>query len=220
MPQAKELFEAIMQGDGAQVEQLLAKNPEFAGARTESGISAVLLAMYYNQPEIAQRLTQSVARLNIFEAAAVGNIDRVAEILKDDPTQVNAVAVDGFQPLGLAAFFGHLNVVELLLLKGAEVNSPSRNDMKVMPLHSAVAHQHLEIARALLEQGADPNARQADDFTPLHEAAQNGQLDMVKLLLQYGADANAKSAGNVTPFGMAQQGGHREVMALLAEQGV
>lgn len=219
MAQEKVFFEAIKNGDREQVEQLLARNPELASARNEGGISAVLLATYHNEPEIAERLSHSVARLNIFEAAAIGNIERVAEILKDDPAQVNAVASDGFQPLGLASFFGHLDVVELLLLKGAEVNSASRNAMKVMPLHSAVAHQHLEIARALLEQGAEANSAQADDFTPLHEAAQNGQLDMVQLLLQYGAQVNAKTVNNQTPLSLAQEHGHREVAALLAAHG-
>jgi len=58
------------------------------------------------------------------------------------------------------------------------VNSPSRNAQRVMPLHSAAAGRHLTIMQALLAHGADPNARQADDFTPLHAAAQNGQIEM------------------------------------------
>src|SRR5439155_4037813 len=51
----------------------------------------------------------------------------------------NAWAEDGFQPLGLASFFGHVDTARVLVEGGADVNSASRNDFKVMPLHSACA---------------------------------------------------------------------------------
>jgi ankyrin repeat protein len=101
--------------------------------------------------------------LDVFEAAAVGRTERLRELLDEDPSLANAWAEDGFQPLGLASFFGHVDAVRLLLERGADVNSPSRNEMKVMPLHSAAATQHpgarYELAKLLLEHGADPNTR-------------------------------------------------------------
>jgi len=212
-------FTAIKNGDLADVEKMLQKSPALTEGRTPEGISPILLAMYYGEPEIARYIATMGTPVNIFEAAAIGNIDRVAELIHADATQVNAYAVDGFQPLGLAAFFGHLSVVELLLIKGAEVNSASKNDLRVMPLHSAAASQHLEIAQALLEQGADPNLSQAGDFTPMHSAAQNGQLEMIHLLLEYGADLNAKSAKGQTPLMIALEKRHNEAVELLRERG-
>ena len=152
-----ELLQAVYQGDQARIEELLAADPQ----------------------------------LDVFEAAAVGRTDRIRELLDQDPSLANGWAEDGFQPLGLASFFGHVESVRLLLERGAEVNLASRNEMKVMPLHSAVAtgdpEARYEIAKLLLENGADPNARQQDDFTPLLAADQSGDERLVQLLEEHGA---------------------------------
>lgn len=212
-------FTAIENGDQAEVERMLQNSPALTEGRTKEGISPVLLAMYYGEPEIASTIASTSAALNIFEAAATGNVERVTELIEADASQVNAYAVDGFQPIGLAAFFGQLAVVELLLIQGAEVNSASNNALHVTPLNSAAAGQHLEIARALLEQGADPNARQAGDFTPMHSAAQNGQPEMIELLLEYGAKLNPKTVEGQTPLSLAQEKDHAEAVKLLRERG-
>ena len=87
-------------------------------------------------------------------------------ILKRKPKLLNEFAPDGFQPLGLAAFFGHTEVVRFLIESGADVDTPSRNGLKVTPLNSAAAGRHYEIAMLLLERGANPNMRQSGDFVP------------------------------------------------------
>ena len=154
-----ELLEAVYRGDQARVEELLVADTE----------------------------------LDVFEAAAVGRADRVRELLDQDPTLANAWAEDGFQPLGLASFFGHVEAARLLVERGSDVNSASRNDMKVMPLHSAAAtgdpDSRYELAKVLLEAGADPNARQQDAFTPLMEADQNRDERLRELLVEHGASS-------------------------------
>ena len=128
----------------------------------------------------------------MFEASAAGRAERARELLDEDPSLANAWADDGFQPLGLASFFGHVEAARLLVERGAEVNSASRNDMKVMPLHSAVAtgdpDARYELAKLLLEHGADPNARQQDDYTPLMAAEHHGDERLRALLLEHGAE--------------------------------
>jgi ankyrin repeat protein len=84
-----------------------------------------------------------------------------------------------------------------------------------MPLHSAVAGQHLAISQLLIEHGADVNAVQADDFTPLQEAAQNGQIAMIDLLLDHGADCHAANQQGQTAYDIAQAHGHAEAAARL-----
>jgi ankyrin repeat protein len=152
-----ELLQAVYRGDRARIDELLAGEPE----------------------------------LDVFEAAAVGHTDRLRELLDADPELANAWAQDGFQPLGLASFFGHVGAVRLLIERGADVNSASRNDFKVAPLHSAVAEKHAdtryELAALLLEHGADPTARQQDEFTPLMAADQQGDARLRELLVEHGA---------------------------------
>jgi ankyrin repeat protein len=116
----------------------------------------------------------------------------LGDLLDKDPSLANAWAEDGFQPLGLASFFGHVDAARLLVERGAEVNSASRNDFKVMPLHSAAAtgdpDVRYELAELLLEHGADPNARQQDDFTPLMAADQHEDERLRLLLVEHGAN--------------------------------
>jgi ankyrin repeat protein len=154
-------------------------------------MSDVLLAIYRGDRDEAERLAAS-RELDVFEASALGHTERLRELLDADPSLANAWADDGFQPLGLASFFGHADAARLLVERGAEVNSPSRNQMKVMPLHSAAAAQdpevRYEIAKLLLEAGADPNARQQDDYTPLMAADQHGDARLRGLLVGHGAD--------------------------------
>ena len=153
-------------------------------------MSDVLAAIYRGDREEAARLAGG-KELDVFEAAALGRTERLEELLDADASLANAWADDGFQPLGLASFFGHVDAARLLVGRGAEVNSASRNAMKVMPLHSAAATRDADlryaIAELLLEAGADPNARQQDDFTPVMAADQSGDTRLRELLLEHGA---------------------------------
>jgi ankyrin repeat protein len=156
-------------------------------------MSELLQAVYQGDQARAEELLAGDPELDVFEAAAVGRADRLRELLDGDPSLANAWAEDGFQPLGLASFFGHVEAARLLVERGAEVNSASRNDMKVMPLHSAAAtgdpDARYELAKLLLEAGADPNARQQDDYTPLMAAEQHGDERLRELLLAHGASS-------------------------------
>jgi len=154
-------------------------------------MAELLQAIYRGDQARAEELLAANPELNVFEAAATGRTERLRELLDGDPSLANAWAEDGFQPLGLASFFGHLGAARLLVERGADVNSASRNDFKVAPLHSAVAEKDpptsYELAELLLEHGADPNARQQDDFTPMMEAEQSGDERLIGLLEEHGA---------------------------------
>jgi ankyrin repeat protein len=215
MENATSFFDAIKQGNLAAVENLLSQNPELINAKDSGGASAVLTAVYYGQPALADLLIARGAPLDLFEACAAGRLEVVRGLVDQSPAQVNAWAPDGFQPLGLACFFGHKEIAKLLLERSAEVNSPSRNPLKVQPLNSAAAAQNLDIARLLLDHGADPNARQGEDFTPLHAAGQNGQVGMIRRLLERGANPRSASADGKTAYDLAVENGHTEAAQLL-----
>src|SRR6266852_9530613 len=95
-----------------------------------------------------------VAELDIFESSALGDVGRGKALLESDPRLANAVAEDGFGPLGLACFFDREPVVRMLLDSSSRVDQASSNGMRVMPLHSAAAARSVSIARLLLERSA------------------------------------------------------------------
>jgi ankyrin repeat protein len=189
---------------------MLAAQPGLETTRRD-GASALLIARYHGRHEIVALLRDRLTDLDIFEAAALGERARVETLLDGDPGRANAVADDGFGPLGLAAFFDHEPVVALLLERGARVDAASANAMRVMPLHSAAAARSIPIARRLLERGASVNARQGTGefgFTPLMEAAFNGQRAMVDLLLEHGAERTLRDDKGLTAADHARQNGY------------
>jgi ankyrin repeat protein len=185
-----DVVEAIQEGNAGRVRELVQEDHARARARDESGVSVLLLARYHGRAEIVEALLPHRPDLDVFEAAALGRTERLEQLLDEDHELVRAWSPDGFTPLHLAAFFDHPAGVRLLLERGADVEAVARNPMLVRPLHSAVAGEghRLEIARLLLEHGADPNAKQQADFTPMHAAVQNDDVELQQLLIDHGAE--------------------------------
>ena len=132
-------FKAIQAGDKEKVEQLLRKTPNLILAKDKNKLSPVMIAMYHHEFEIAEMLLDRMVALTVYEAAATGKMVHLISNLARKPELVNAYSEDGFQPLGLAAYFGHKEVADYLIKAGAAVNSRSKNDFEVTPLQSAVA---------------------------------------------------------------------------------
>jgi len=208
-------FKAIQEGDREKVERMLRKTPDLILTRSKKNLSPLMTAMYYHEFEIAELLLDRMVKLTVYEAAATGKITHLISNLGHKPELVNAYSEDGYQPLGLAAYFGHEKIVEYLIKAGAEINSSSKNALGVTPLQSAVAGGHFEITRLLLAAGANPNVHERGGYTPLHTAAHNGDVEIVHSLIFGGADMEAKSDKKETPLDMARKAGHDEVVTLL-----
>jgi ankyrin repeat protein len=212
-----ELFEAIKKRDQDTVERVLAADPAAASAVDANGVSALLTAVYYGNAAAIAALRATGIELNVFEAAAVGDLDRVRSLVDGDASLARAFAPDGFHALGLAAFFKHPEVVSFLIAAGADVSAPSRNRMKVTALHSAIAGRDHDSTLALIAAGADVNAKQQDDFTPLHEAAQNGDREIVDALLAAGADPSVTLSSGERPADLARKHEHPEIAQILEQ---
>jgi ankyrin repeat protein len=204
----REFFEAIKGGRVDEVRALLQRDPSLRAARDAGGVSAILLSVYHGKPDVARVCVEMGAPLDIFEASALGRVDRIAALLREDPARVSAYSPDGFYPLGLAAFFGHLEAVRALLAAGADVHAVARNAFKVQPIHAAAASKNLDIVRAVLEAGGDPNVPQQQGFVPLHEAANNGNREMAELLMTHGADPHQKGDAGKSSIDLARDKGH------------
>jgi ankyrin repeat protein len=212
---SNKFFKAIQKGNRGEVERMLRGTPDLILAKDEKNLSPVMTAMYYHEFEIANLLLDRMVALTVFEAAATGRLVHLISNLAHKPELVNAYSDDGFQPLGLAAYFGKTEAVKYLLKAGADVNSPAKNPLGVTPLQSAVAGRHLEITKLLLEAGASPNVRERGGYTPLHAAAQNGDVEIVRSLIFGGANVEALSEMSEKPIDMAIKAGHQEVVNLL-----
>ena len=218
MDEEETFIVAIRGGELGKAKSMLAARPGLIRSRRH-GASPILIARYHGKQEIVECLRGLLPALDIFEAAALGDRETAERLLDGDGGLANAVAQDGFGPLGLASFFNHDAVVRLLLARGARVDAASSNGMRVMPLHSAAAARSVLIARLLLERGAPVNARQGTSglgFTPLMEAALNGQPEMVDLLLEHGADRNMRDDEGQTAGDYARQNGHAALADHLA----
>ena len=92
---------AVTTGDAAIVESMVRADSQLATARRD-GVSAILLARYHHKLEVVTCLRRHVVTLDIFEASALGEGDRVGLLLESGPCLANTVAADGFSPLGLS----------------------------------------------------------------------------------------------------------------------
>lgn len=156
-------------------------------------MSDVLDAIYRGDRDEAERLA-SGKELDVFEASALGRTQRVRDLLDADASLVNAYGDDGFHPVGLASFFGHVDTARLLYERGADANQLARNaHIQTAAIHAAAAAEgkgeetRYELVQLALEHGADPNLPQGGGFTALDAARQNGDARVEQLLRQHGA---------------------------------
>jgi ankyrin repeat protein len=205
---SEDLFTAIEAGDVGWVEAILGADPAAANARDTSGVSALMRALYRFDPDLVESVRTCADPFDVFEAAALGEVDRLRVVLDGDPSSATAYSGDGFTALHFAAFFGEPGAAALLIERGAEVDAFGRGWMTGTALHSAASRLQSDLVRILLEAGANPDVRQSAGWTPLHAAAMNGDLTSTELLLTAGADAAASNDEGRTVADLASESGH------------
>ena len=160
-------------------------------------------------------------RTPLHGAAEAGDID-LARLLLGHGAAVDAADVHGLTPMHRGV--GNVEMVRMLIVEfGADVNAESGVDGS--PLLWAVADDNVEMARLLVEQGADVSARNDDSWTALHYAALRSfdgadepQLIIAQLLIAHGAEVDAKNAGS-TALHLAARNRNVEIVRALIEGG-
>ena len=213
------LIDAIKAGEFERVKAMVSADPMLIDARSRTGDSAILTAVYHRQKEIVNLLVARGATLTLFDACAAGELERVERLIATEPLTINSFSADGWTPLHLAAFFGHGKIVELLLAAGADLAARSRNTNANTPLHAALAGNHKLVAGLLIGHGADLNAADGNGWHPLHIAAANNNVDTMRTLVAQGADATLPNGEGLTPLSLAQEKNHREAAAFLRRHG-
>ncbi len=145
--------------------------------------------------QIMAHLKARGASIDLPTACHTGDIDRVRELLRQDPSLANTLGeYEGYYlgagaPLSNAATVGRMDIVQLLLDHGADPNLPEE---QIAPrgkaLYSAVFHGHYDIAKLLLERGAFPNPpveSSGDALWVAQEYRPDKRIE--QLLLSYGA---------------------------------
>lgn len=214
----RELLEALRARDVGAAERALAAAPAAAAGYGDGGESPLLMAIYAGLDELATRIAR-LRSLDLSEAAALGDEERIAAILAASPdAALHAHTPDGWTPLHLAAFFGRTAAAARLLDAGAALEARSANYMENTPLCAALAgREDRTLVAMLLDRGADVKARAAQGVTPLHLAASRGAADLVDALLARGADRAARLDDGRTPAAMAAERGHADLARSLAD---
>ncbi|GAW20883.1 hypothetical protein ANO14919_103960 [Xylariales sp. No.14919] len=182
------------------------------GAHSRTGSQE--LRTQQNIPEPASAI-HSHEYDEFYKAIEQSNIHLIYQFLENDIDLEQANST-GSRPLHLAAGLGHLEVVELFLQAGADVESfDETSEVRSTVLQQAVYRNDMQIAEILLQHGADVNLVDSSGETVLLAAIKNHFPGMVELLLRYGANKEVTDQSGATAFALAQQS---ETMAFLLQQ--
>lgn len=212
-----DIWAAASMGDLDRVEVLLAENPSLIDAKGPNHANPLHFAATVDVAEMLLSHDADPDALDIYGktpaemAAAYGNRRRdVAKFLMEKT---------GKSDIFLFAAIGDTEGVEKCLAGDQNLlNANSRGGET--PLNIASLHGQVEVAKLLLDCGADPNLKARIGHAPLHNAARNGHIEVAKLLLDRGADINQLDDNhNATPLGWAGFQGQKEMEEFLRERG-
>ena len=187
------LYYAALCGFVNLAEQLIAKHPQQADA----------IGGYYRTPA-----TAALARRH-FE---------LAQMLHRNKSSVEPRGCCKVTPLHDAAYYGDLEMAQVLLEFGVDVNAQDIGHHTPLDYASRDLYcNDPRVALLLIAHGADPNARNNSDYTPLHRASECGGIEKVRLLIEHGASVEVKDDKGRTPLDVATGRNHEEIVKLLSE---
>ena len=188
------LYYAALCGFADLVKQLIIKNPQDVNA----------IGGFYWTPAVA---------------ALAGRHFELAEVLHRSGSSVKPRGRGDDTPLHCAALNGDLEMVQILLEYGVDVDC--QNMSGYTPLNSVAllgSPNAARVIRLLLQRGADPNTCTYDGSTPLHFASAFERIEIARVLIEHGVNVEAKNDSGMTPLDVARAYFARgEMMDLLLE---
>uniref|UniRef100_A0AAQ5YD86 Ankyrin 1, erythrocytic a n=1 Tax=Amphiprion ocellaris TaxID=80972 RepID=A0AAQ5YD86_AMPOC len=231
-----------------EVVKFLLENGANQSIPTEDGFTPLAVALQQGHENVVALLinygTKGKVRLPALHIAARNDDTRTAAVLlQNDPNpdvlskvcgsecnghlcllmpfiHTDVSPQTGFTPLHIAAHYENLNVAQLLLNRGANVNFTPKDELT--PLHCAARNGHVRIIEILLDHGAPIQAKTKVNYnglSPIHMAAQGDHMDCVKQLLQYNAEIDDITLDHLTPLHVAAHCGHHRMAKVLLDKG-
>ena len=226
----QELSNAVIANDTARVKFLVGKGADVNKVDNQ-GATPLTSAARDRHPEMAEFLIGLGADPNLTNNDGITPL--IAAVLRDHVPTVKALLAkgadiekpgpEGFRPLAVAIAEDRYEVAKALMEAGAKVNVPAGAD-GLTPLMVAVAQSSpgegavflptstrpLDIAKGLLERGADVNAKSKAGVTALMVAAAHNNPPMIGLLIESGADTAAKNNQGKTAEDVAEMNKNME----------
>lgn len=153
----------------------------------------------------------------LFMIACKNNQLKLAKILLQLESNINAENNLGLTALLQSVFENHLDVFHFLLENKADINLVDKIGRS--PLHIAIMQGNKNLAQELLKNQADIEAKDINGWTPLFYAIHENNTEMAKLLIENNANVNAQSAIDKTPLHLATQKNNFEIVNLLIQSG-
>ncbi|MHC4715724.1 MAG: ankyrin repeat domain-containing protein, partial [Planctomycetota bacterium] len=215
------LHEAIRSDSRETVELLLAHKADLT-AEDAQGFTPLHMAVMMYKPEMAALLIDHGADVN---AKGKGGMTPLAIAVmlsvmygKNNPCIALLGEKGARTDIFTAAALGKVEQVRAFL-KADPQAARAMAMGRISPLHIAAAGGHEEVARILLDAGADVEAGAGTWVPPLTLAAGMGHANVVNLLLDSGAGIDAKDGDGGTPLGTAAYQGRKDIVKLLLDRG-
>ncbi|MGH8132435.1 MAG: quinoprotein dehydrogenase-associated putative ABC transporter substrate-binding protein, partial [Steroidobacteraceae bacterium] len=217
-----ELNDAVMADDQARVAYLLERKQASVGAEDLQGETPLHHALMARSPPMVAFLVAHGADVN--QRDRDGWTPLMTAAYYDDAADVKVLAAHGgdpnarsaqsLTPLGIAVQYEKNQAAVALIAAGAD---PGRaiGEAGYTPLMLATANHAPALAQALIQKGADVNARNGGGVTALMIAVADGRADLVELLMRAGANVKAQTDRGDTALSIARAKGDEKVMRLL-----
>lgn len=219
-----ELSNAVTADDKVRVSYLLEKKHASLNGLDLQGETPLHHALQQRYPEMTALLIAHGADVNMRDrdgwtpimTAAYGDDADAVKLLAAHGADPNAASTQHLTPLGIAAQYGKNKAAVALVEVGADPNR-AIGDAGYTPLMLVAANDARDVAQALMQKGADVNARNSGGVTALMVAAANGRAEMAELLVRAGANVKAQSERGDTALSIARAKGHERVIKVLDE---
>ena len=220
-----ELVEAVKKGDGDSVHSLLSQNVDVNTSQV-NGTTALHWAVHHDDLKMAKLLIEAGANVNVandygvtpFLLACINGSSSMVRGLLQAGADPNTTRQTGESAIMTASRTGNLEAVKTLLAYEPDLNR-QENRRGQTALMWAIEQGHPQVAKLLIERGADVNARSKRGFTPLLFAAQQNDLDSVEALLAAGAKLDGLTPEWGSALVAAAARGHEDLAIFLLEKG-